>query len=74
MLESHGLDFTRADLEVELGRDLPGIDRGRPGFEDFAREGKRGIEPGSPARSLLYHALASPTVTQGPDRDEAFRR
>src|SRR5205085_8625005 len=28
----------------------------------FAAEGHRGIEPGQPARSLLYHALASPNV------------
>src|SRR5262249_23531494 len=33
-----------------------------PGFEDFALEGRRAIEPGQPARSLLYHALASPRV------------
>ena len=27
-------------------------------------EGERGIEPGNPARSLLYHALASPNVRE----------
>jgi hypothetical protein len=31
-------------------------------MEDFALEGRRGIEPGRPARSLLYHAFASPAV------------
>src|SRR5258708_15902720 len=34
---------------------------------DFAAGGVRGIEPGSPARSLLYHALASPNVLNGLD-------
>ena len=36
-----------------------------PGFEDFAIEGRRAIEPGCPARSLLFHALASPNVLRG---------
>lgn len=38
------------------------IDRRIAGFEDFALEGRCGIEPGSPAHSLLFHALASPNV------------
>ncbi|NJM95711.1 MAG: hypothetical protein HC792_06030, partial [Acaryochloridaceae cyanobacterium CSU_5_19] len=29
---------------------------------DFAEEGQRGIEPRNPARSLLFHAMASPNV------------
>ena len=45
-----------------LSQPLSQIDRTIPGFEDFALEGTRGIEPGSPARSLLFHALASPNV------------
>jgi hypothetical protein len=45
-----------------LAQPLSQIDRTVPGFEDFALEGTRGIEPGSPARSLLFHALASPNV------------
>jgi hypothetical protein len=60
------LDLAAADLQAELDRPLP-IDRDVPGFEDFAAEGVRGIEPGIPARSLLYHALASPNVTRGAD-------
>ena len=32
------------------------------GLEDFCRSACRGIEPGDPARSLLYHVLASPGV------------
>ena len=64
LFAGHGLDITSPDLKKELGRELPNIDRSVPGFEDFAFEGKRGIEPGNPARSLLYHALASPNVLQ----------
>lgn len=41
---------------------LPGIAdiSNKPGIEDFA--GNKLIEPGDPARSLLYHLLASPRV------------
>jgi hypothetical protein len=66
LFKLHGLDITAADLEKELSRPLPGIRRELQGFEDFAVEGSRGIEPGQPARSLLYHALASPGVVEGP--------
>ena len=61
------LDIGAADLGMTLTQPLSQIDRSVPGFEDFALEGTRGIEPGSPARSLLFHALASPNVF----RDEA---
>jgi len=70
LLAAHGLDLEAADPGAELLRELPGIDRGRPGFEDFAPEGRRGLEPGVPARSLLYHALASPGVLLGADGAE----
>lgn len=61
--ERHGLDLAADDLAGELSRPLDRIDRSVPGFEDFAAEGVRGIEPGgSPARSLMFHALASPRV------------
>jgi hypothetical protein len=63
--DSHGLNInqpTAAALAVELARAPLSINRDLPGFEDFASSGERGIEPGSPARSLLYHALASPNV------------
>jgi hypothetical protein len=56
------LDLHAPDLAAELSKPLPAIDRTLPGFEDFAPSGERGIEPGAPARSLLYHALASPLV------------
>src|SRR5688572_5901477 len=56
------LDITTADLPAMLSQPLSQIDRTVPGLEDFALEGTQGIEPGSPARSLLFHALASPNV------------
>jgi hypothetical protein len=59
LLAQHGLDITALNLAEELTRELPDIRRDLPGFEDFAMEGRRGIEPGRPARSLLFHALAS---------------
>lgn len=61
----HGLDITSSNLKEEFLKELPGIDRSINGFEDFALEGIRGIEPGQPARSLFYHALASPNVVEG---------
>ena len=64
----HGLDICALDLRAALSAPLK-IDRSAPGFEDFALEGCRGIEPGIPAQSLLFHGLASPGVThyRGPD-------
>lgn len=67
LLLSHGLDIRARDLEQELSKNLPHIDRRLAGFEDFASEGRRGIEPRRPARSLLYHALASPNILVGAD-------
>jgi hypothetical protein len=63
LLLKHELDITADNLEDELLRELPAIKRNIDGFSDFAAEGKRGIEPGNPARSLLFHAFASPNVT-----------
>ncbi len=65
LLGEHGLDITASNLAEELAKELPAIRRDLPGFEDFAMEGERGIEPGRPARSLLFHALASPNVLRG---------
>lgn len=64
LLLRHGLDIAAEDLAGELVRPLSAVDRSVPGFEDFAAEGLRGIEPGSPSRSLLFHALASPAVIE----------
>ena len=52
LLKKHGLDIVKADLAAELARELT-IDRSVPGFEDFTLAGKRGIEPGLPAASLV---------------------
>lgn len=64
-LKQHGLDIASPNLARELARPLPNIQRGNTGYEDFAPKGVRGIEPGIPALSLLYHALASPGVVEG---------
>lgn len=61
LLARHGLNIGKADLAKELARPLA-IDRGVPGFGDFCSAGRRGIQPGQPAASLLYHAFASPDV------------
>ena len=58
---AHGVDLSEKNLERELRKPLR-VDRTRPGFEDFCLKGKRALEPGDPARSLLYHGLASPDV------------
>jgi hypothetical protein len=62
LLAMHGLNLNAKDIESELARELTGIDRTAAGFEDFCLDGNRAIEPGIPARSLLYHAMASPLV------------
>src|SRR5688500_9567634 len=73
LFAKQGLDITRADLGVELRKRLRRIDRTVPGFEDFSQEGQRGIEPGSPGRSLLFHGFASANVFQVDGQDlEAF--
>ena len=70
LLLEHGLDITAANLKDELLRELPSINRNIKGFEDFSLEGNRGIEPGNPSRSLLYHAFASPNVKNKIDDSE----
>jgi len=59
-----GLDIRQgsaAALHAALTSALVTIDRSG-GFSDFDRYGARGITGGQPSRSLLYHALASPSV------------
>jgi hypothetical protein len=82
-LGNHGLSIkasSAADLKKQLEKTLS-VDARVPGFEDYARtliasDPPKAIEPGSPARSLLYHALASPNVRPSipehafPDPDE----
>ncbi len=64
LLMHHGLDITSTSLREELARPLQ-IDRTQAGFEDFSADATRGIEPGRPADSLLFHAFASPNVVTG---------
>ncbi len=56
---------TTAALKTELTKTLTTIDRTVTGFTDFALSGTKAITAGSPANSLLYHAVASPNVTAG---------
>lgn len=59
-----GFDIQAANLKAELVKPL-GIDRRFPGFGDFGVAGNKAIEPGQPDYSLLYHALAAPSVLTG---------
>jgi hypothetical protein len=70
LLLQHDLDIAAEDLKKELLKELPSINRQIEGFEDFAIEGKRGIEAGNPSRSLLFHALASPNVIKKDNRQD----
>jgi hypothetical protein len=56
------LDIGASELAGQLSKTLPHVDRGIPGFGDFAAAGTRAVEPGRPDQSLLYHALSSPAV------------
>lgn len=67
VMAAHGLQLDAANLFDELTRKDLTVDRGIPGFEDFSLESRRAIVPGNPARSLLYHALASPNVLHAPN-------
>lgn len=51
-----------AALKAELEKKLTAIDRTVPGLQDFHKLGAKGITPGRPEQSLLFHALASPAV------------
>ena len=58
---------TAVELRKRLVKDLDAskFKLGHPGFQDFSRQGRRGIAVGQPGRSLLFHALASPGVQTG---------
>jgi hypothetical protein len=59
------LDIAQPDaaaLRKALLEPIPRVQRGVRGFEDFSTSGDRGVTPGFPARSLLFHALFSPGV------------
>jgi hypothetical protein len=55
----HGLNLRAEDTASELARTLK-IDWTDPRVADLCRSTYRAIEPGDPARSLLYHMLARP--------------
>ena len=68
----HGLDLRASDTVSELARTLK-IDWTDPLVADLCRATYRAIEPGDPARSLLYHMLARPAeepVGEGVSLDE----
>ncbi len=69
LLKAHGLDIgvPVSGLAAELARPLD-VNRTLAGFDDSVITGgkAKGIEPGKPAFSLLYHALASPNVLKDP--------
>src|ERR1039458_6530245 len=72
-LKAAGLDLAGVDERTLVPRLLQSndIDFGLPGLEDLARDTLRAIEPGDPARSLLYHVLASSLVIS-PEVPEKF--
>jgi hypothetical protein len=60
--KSAGLDLTKATREnfrEQLTAPIK-INLRVPGLEDLSTQCQRGVEPGDPALSLFYHALASP--------------
>lgn len=64
------LDIAAPDSGELRKRLVKDLDAGQfklahPGFQDFSRQGRRGITAGQPGRSLLFHALASPGVQTG---------
>jgi hypothetical protein len=68
LFAAHGLAIRQsspATLANELLNQSLHVDRGIPGFEDFADDIAHAITPRLPAHSLLYHALASPNVSVG---------
>jgi hypothetical protein len=73
-LKRAGLDLvetTRADFEERLKAPIE-VDFSVEGLEEFARLGTRGVEPGDPGLSLLYHVFASPHVTPEGIADEDY--
>ncbi|MGF1536854.1 MAG: hypothetical protein ACFB4J_10280, partial [Elainellaceae cyanobacterium] len=73
LMLKHGIDIqqpTEQALADALDKPVQ-VDRRIPGFEDFIIGTARGIEPGQPAASLLYHALAAPGVAVVPQENTA---
>jgi hypothetical protein len=51
------MDITATDLARELSKRIKTIKRNSPGFQDFATEGYRGIEPGNPLGACSFTHL-----------------
>ena len=62
LFKAHGLNIKSRSLKKDLTSKPLNINRKINGFKDFAEEGFLAITPGIPSQSLLYHALASPSV------------
>lgn len=63
--KSAGLDLSDATLDnfsERLRTPIKNLRRDTDGLEDLSPQCQRAIEPGDPALSLFYHALASPHV------------
>ena len=64
LFAKHGLDLGAVNLAAELHRPLT-VDRTLVGFEDFADDGVRAIEPGSPSlkssKSFTRYAVREPS-------------
>ncbi|MEM6900475.1 MAG: hypothetical protein AAF583_11960 [Pseudomonadota bacterium] len=62
-----GIDINAQDLRAELLRPLAPANiaalSSAAGFEDLSANAVRPIEPSHPARSILFHVLASPAIT-----------
>ena len=63
----HGFSLRDVRSIDDLLRPLGGIDHRVPGFEDLHPAAFRAIEPGDPAKSLVYHALARPGIHPRPE-------
>lgn len=69
LLRQQGIEITQPTTDAlsnELTKKVD-VKLTLPGFEDFSRQRARGIEPGNPAASLLYHAFAAPGVHTFPN-------
>lgn len=69
LFERLELDPKSEDLTTDLLRevdDIVGV-RAIAGFEELSKRATRLIEPGRPAESILFHAIASPAVSMAPD-------
>lgn len=69
LFDKFGLKPESDSLKDDFLRDVDDIAtiRSLAGFEELCSHARRLIEPGKPAESILFHALASPAVRTAPD-------